>query len=126
MLIFYKTIIQPVLEYACPVWHTGLTKQDSDLLEQIQRRAMTVLYPTKSYTAALKEAKLETLSLRRDIICKKFFTKMCKQDHKLNYLLEKREMPPYDLRHPQPFNIMIPHTERYKRSLLMHGLLNYC
>ena len=26
LLCFYKTVVRPVLEYACPVWHSSLTK----------------------------------------------------------------------------------------------------
>ena len=35
----YSYFIRPVLEYACPVWHTSLPRKLSDQLEQIQCRA---------------------------------------------------------------------------------------
>ena len=35
LIMFYKTVIVPVLEYGCAGWHTSLTKQDSETLEFI-------------------------------------------------------------------------------------------
>ena len=40
-LMFYKSVIVPITEYACPAWHTSLTKHDTDTLENIQKRAMS-------------------------------------------------------------------------------------
>ena len=34
----YCTFVQPLLEFASPVWHPGLTIQQSDVLEQVQRQ----------------------------------------------------------------------------------------
>jgi len=44
LLCFYTTIIRPVLEYACPVWHSSLTAAQSRALESIHRRAMRIIY----------------------------------------------------------------------------------
>jgi len=35
---FYGTVIRPVLEYACPVWHTSLTAAQKKALESLQRK----------------------------------------------------------------------------------------
>ena len=45
LLAYYKTMVRPILEYAYPVWHAGLTSGESDLLEQIQKRAIRSIYP---------------------------------------------------------------------------------
>ena len=45
LLHFYTTAVRPVLEYACPVWHSGLTVAQSDLLESVQKRAIRIVYP---------------------------------------------------------------------------------
>ena len=124
-LFNYKSVIVPITEYACPAWHTSLTKHDTDTLENIQKRAMSVIFPGLKYYDALKTSKLPTLSTRRDLLCKAFFIQMSNPEHKLNYLLEKRHEHPYELRHNQKFKIEIPHTERYKNSFIMHSLVNY-
>ena len=40
MLTYYKTQMRPILEYACPVWHAGLTKDQNNKLEKIQKLAL--------------------------------------------------------------------------------------
>jgi len=49
LLHFYTTVVRPVLEYACPVWHSGLTVAQSDLLEYMQKRAICIVYPNAAY-----------------------------------------------------------------------------
>ena len=44
MLHFYISVIRPVLEYAVAAWHTGLTKEQSDELEALQKRALRIIY----------------------------------------------------------------------------------
>ena len=46
LLHFYTTVVWPVLEYACPVWHSGLTIAQSNQLESVQKRAIRIVYPT--------------------------------------------------------------------------------
>ena len=36
MLAIYCSIVRPVVEYACQVWHGGLTKEQTDTIENIQ------------------------------------------------------------------------------------------
>jgi len=125
ILMYYKSVVRPVLEYACPAWHTGLTKQNSDMLEQIQRRAMRVIYPSSSYAEACVMGHIDTLYARREFLCRQFFRNMCHEDHKLNYLLHKRDPIQYNIRHQNPYDIQIPHTERFKNSFIMYALLHY-
>ena len=44
LLCFYGTVIRPVLEYACPVWHSSLGVAQTKALESLQRRAMRIIY----------------------------------------------------------------------------------
>ena len=39
----YTTFIRPVLEQSAPVWHSSLTKENSDDLERIQKSAVRVI-----------------------------------------------------------------------------------
>ena len=122
LFVYYKTMVRPILEYACPVWHAGLTSGESDLLEQIQKRAIRSIYPDSRYIDALESAHMELLSVRRERLSKQFFRNMCKPDSKLNYLLEKRN-PTHDTRNPPKYHCPIPKTERYKGSFVVHNLL---
>ena len=119
----YKSVIAPITEYACLAWHTSLTKNDTETLENIQKRAMSDIFPGINYHKALKISKLPTLSIRRNLL----FTlvlQVSKPEQKLNYLLEKRNEHPYDLRHNQIYKIEIPRTERYKKSFMVHSLVH--
>jgi len=75
LLCFYTTIIRPVLEYACPVWHSSLTTAQAKSLESIQRRAMRVIFQDDNYTLLLILAGVDTLESRRDQLTKRFFTR---------------------------------------------------
>ena len=43
LLYFYSSVIRPVLEYACPAWHTSLTQQQTRQIESIQKRALRII-----------------------------------------------------------------------------------
>ena len=45
LLFFYITAICPVLEYACPVWHSNLTVAQTKALESLQQRVMKIIFP---------------------------------------------------------------------------------
>ena len=49
LLCFYGTVIRPVLEYACLVWHTSLTAAQTKALESLQRRALCIIYEDGDY-----------------------------------------------------------------------------
>ena len=42
------------MEYACQVWHGGLTGGQSDFLESDQIRAMRIIMPDASYELSLE------------------------------------------------------------------------
>ncbi len=39
LVTIYVSVIRPVLEYACPVWHTNLNKHLTESIETVQKRA---------------------------------------------------------------------------------------
>jgi hypothetical protein len=43
LVCFYTSVVRPILEYACPVWHSSLTVAQTDALESIQKRAMRLM-----------------------------------------------------------------------------------
>jgi len=44
LLYLYLTVIRPVLEYRCAVWHHGLTVPQSHKLESLQKRALRIIH----------------------------------------------------------------------------------
>ena len=61
LLSFFRTVIRPVLEYACPVWHPSLTAAQMKSLESLLRRAMRIVIDDDDYTVSLIRAGLDTL-----------------------------------------------------------------
>ena len=41
----YVSVVRPVLEYACPVWHTNLPKYLSENIEMIQKKSIEINIP---------------------------------------------------------------------------------
>ena len=117
--------MRPVLEYACPVWHPGLTLNQSDLIESQQKRALRIIFPELGYSEALQASGLQTLADRRNEICKQLFRQMCHQDNKLHYLLPREKSTPYNLRSKKLPKVPKLKNKRYCGSFVIHALLNY-
>jgi len=45
ILCAYCSVIRYVLEYACAIWHPGLTKKLSQDIERAQKHCLKLLYP---------------------------------------------------------------------------------
>ncbi len=50
LIVVYTTIIRPVLEYTCQVWHCNIQKY---LSEKIKKRALKIIPPSQMYDEAL-------------------------------------------------------------------------
>ena len=70
----YTTLVRYVVEYACQVWHTSLTKQQTKQLESIQRRAMRIIFRNVTYAEAIVTAGIPTLADRRETLYRTLFT----------------------------------------------------
>ena len=117
----YLSLIRPVLEYCCPVWHPNLPIYLSDRIERIQKRAFRIIYPTLSYTKTpfKHRACCTRLSIRRPHLCLKTFEKTnSKTNSKLAHLLPKkrRECHGRCLRKSNSFSLFSCRTNRFKHS----------
>ena len=48
-MTIYVSVIRPVLEYACPVWHTNPNRHLTESIETVGKRALTCIYPDNEY-----------------------------------------------------------------------------
>ena len=71
---FFFSFIRPVLEYACPVWHSSLPNSLSDQIEHIQKRALKIILLYQSYHESLNTLKLLHL-LKEESRCACVFTR---------------------------------------------------
>ena len=91
LVTIYISFVRPVVEYACPVWHTNLPIYLSDNIEMIQKRDVRAIFPGMSYVDILNLINLSTLKERRDYLCKKYFRNMLAPSHKVNCLLPEKK-----------------------------------
>ena len=123
-ICFYTTVIRPILEYACPVWHSMLTKKLTSAIESQQIRAMRIIFGDIKYEEALELAGISTLQDRRENLTRKFFLSMCHPDNCLYYLLPA----PRDneivlrLRTPNKYSVPLCKTRRLQISFLPYSL----
>ena len=121
----FISVVRPILEYACQVWHPGLTIEQHDLLENIQARALKIAYPTHEYSQALKESDIPTLKARRIDLCKRLFNDMQKESHMIHDLLPMPRDNAHSTRHATKYPLPHVRTERFKKSFLNYCLFNY-
>ena len=120
----YISVIRPEVEYACPAWHTNLPKYLSDNIELIQKPCMKTIFPCCSYDGILEMTNLPTLHDRRTTLCRTYFNKMNRGNHKLNALLPGRRTVSYALRASNDLPVPRAKTNRYKNSFIPWGLSN--
>ncbi|CAB4025070.1 Hypothetical predicted protein [Paramuricea clavata] len=92
-----------MIQNVSPVW-SSIPKSLSDILESVQKRALSIAYPDLLYDEALEISNLQYLSTRRDISCKKFVESLRRDVSPYNPLTQIMEIRPgvkthdYDLR----------------------------
>ncbi len=118
------SILRPLLEYASPVWHCGISKTQSNEIERVQKRCFKIIFPFSSYTEALKISGLEHLSARREKAAHDLFVQIKKPTHILNSLLtvKHKSDSAINTRESYPFLIPRPRTNRLGKSLIAYGL----
>ena len=78
----YLTRVRSTLEFAAPVFHPGMTHEQSMKVERVQKKAFAIILGNRyhNYESALLELKLERLDQRRLTLCYNFAIKCTKSD----------------------------------------------
>ena len=72
----FITIIRPVFEYAVVVYHSSITDEQDEDLENLQNKALKMIFgPGTSAREMRRQAGIETLRARREHLCDKFAEK---------------------------------------------------
>jgi len=79
LVYFYQAVVRPVLEYACPSWHTSITKDQTKSLEDIHRLALQVIVGNIPYEEACCILNLSPLADRRRSLCNTVFKQIASQ-----------------------------------------------
>lgn len=130
LVAYYNTVIRPVAEYACAVWHTSLTDGQSEQLEQLHRRAIKTIFGDKldRTTACMIYSIDPTLASRRETQTQRLFKQLRDNpSHCLHELLPEKRDPELltRLRNAKPYETPFARTSRFQNSFLIHCLNNY-
>ena len=118
----YITFIRSVCEQSSNVWHSGLSLQNTEDLERIQKIALKIILKEKykDYKNALNILDLEELKDRREKFSLNFAQK-CLRDNKMKHLFppnnKNHQMKTRKSEHSKVFHV---HTERLKNSLIIY------
>ena len=87
LLDIYDKQVRCMVEFATPVWTSGLTQAESNQIERIQKAAFAIILDTKytSYSRALACLNRTTLSTRRKELNLKFAKKCLANDKYKNW-----------------------------------------
>ena len=90
---FYTREIRSLLELAVPVWHSGLTVQQSDQIEAVQKMAVSLILNDfkSSYFVKCTLLNIEPLYLRRLTLCEHFVTRTANSKQHSNLFQPKEK-----------------------------------
>ena len=119
VIMIYCSVVRSVLEYACQVWHPGLTRKQSDDIERIQKRCLSMIFPHLKYSESLEISGLEKLNTRREELTRNLFCQIKSPCHILNQILPQREsVHSSQLRNYYPYKIPLCKPTRYGRDII--------
>ena len=121
----YRKEVRSILEFAVPVWHSGLTKKQISEIEAVQKLAFRIIFggSYQRYFDACALLDTQTLEQRRLEICLRFAKKNVESE---NSLFSKPTTLPSLRRRSKVVQEYRCHKARFKRSSLpfLASLLN--
>ena len=78
----YILYVRSLLEQSCTVWNSGLSEENIEDLERVQKSALRIILKGsyKSYEIALKNFDIESLVERRERLCLEFSKKCLRNE----------------------------------------------
>ena len=130
LLDVYDKQIRCSLEFAVAVWAGDITKEESEMIERVQKSAFAIILAKdyRDYKISLKVLNRTTLASRRDDICLKFAKKSLKHDKFQNWF-HVNEPTVQNLKTRSLIPDLVPvqaRTSSFKKSPIAHltNLLN--
>ncbi|XP_035688672.1 uncharacterized protein LOC118424240 [Branchiostoma floridae] len=124
----YMSYVRPALEYAVPVWHSSITKDQAAKLERIQKRACKIILGIHytDYASALSTLDLSTLADRRISICATFAESLLRSEFRDWLPPSRQHVTGRSTRSSEKLDMPLCRTDRYKNSPIPYlvNLLN--
>ena len=120
--IIYIQYVRSILEQSCVVWHSSLTKENSDDLERVQKCALRIILGNryKDYENGLKMIGLETLEQRRINLCRKFALKSLKHEKTKSMFPLRKNEHGMKKRKDEKFAVQFARTKRFQNSSIIY------
>ena len=121
----YACYLRPVIEYAQVVYHTLLSEETSQIIEDLQKYTLRLIFGSKvSYNKALQNGSLTTLKSRREAAFEKFAVAASRNPRFADTWFPKNEKR--NLRKTEEFKVKKTKYDRLKYSPIncMRRLLN--
>ena len=127
LLSVYQLRIRSTLEFAVPVFHSGMTQDQSRQVEMVQKKAFVIILGLgyRSYESALETLQQERLDSRRETLCLNFAVK-CSKSPKHSYMFPLNTNIRENMRYIKRYKEHQCKTSRYYKSSIpyMARLLN--
>ena len=121
LMVTYKSVLRPIIEFASPTYGPMLTDDMSNSIEQLQLRAMKIVYGNcVSYATVLNMTNLESLADRRDKAIQKFAIKTSLNPRFADKWFPKNDNTNHNTRHPKTYKEFTCKTARLYNSPLYH------
>ena len=123
----YRKTQKRLLEYASVVWHSSLSKEQTQSPENVQHRALQIIVGNTSYYSACRTLEIPLLSDKRRELCESLFRQIARdKSHVLHYLLPaKRDSHITDrLRSAKTYPSFHVRTSRFQNSFIPYALTN--
>ena len=116
-ITIYQTRVRSTLEFAAPVFTSGLTKEQSRQIEMVQKKAFAIILGKNytSYESALDFLEQERLDLRRTNISYSFAVE-CTQSEQHKSMFPLNPNVRLNMRYKKPFMEFKSNTSRYYSS----------
>ena len=126
MVNIYILFIRSVVEYACVVWHSSISSEESNNIERVQKTALRIILKSDydNYHSALRLVSLSTLKERRRKLSLSFAKKCLKSDDNKDLFPQVEKL--VNTRQHERFFVTPARTERLAKSTIpyLQRLLN--
>ena len=110
-----------MLEQSCVVWSSGLSQDNINDFERIQKTACKIILQEKykNYTHALAYLGLKNLQERRDELMVRFSKSSLTNEKMKHHFLKNNKTHQMNTRNPNTYQIIKTNTERFKKSSII-------